>query len=237
MRSTGASYPCPAQGTLLDGCHDLIVCTCFLVACAAPACSDLSDLSNFYCICGMYVGHVSHEMYLSCLCMPMSHELSVLILMQSSHIQLLQKLRKHKHDLFWLCSSNFDPWHRRLCDWLHAHLAQLSDPRSSRGDSAHAVYWVRLHPHCFLHPLHFGAATLMWVKVMWLSIVEYLTVDMSLGDTQTAPRLLSSDPCLMLSKHSDGGTNVLSPSLSAANFVKNGMYFRHKCLWQTLSTF
>lgn len=64
--------------------------------------------------------------------------------------------------------------HHCLCCWLHAHIAQVSDPRSSRRDSAHAVYWVRLHPHCFLHPLHFGAATLMWVKVMWLSIVEYL---------------------------------------------------------------
>lgn len=34
----------------------------------------------------------------------------------------------------------------------------------------------------------------MWVKVMWLSIVEYLSVDMSLGDIQTAPHLLSFDP-------------------------------------------
>lgn len=102
----------------------------------------------------------------------------------------------------------FDAWHRCPCDWLHAHLAQLSDPRSSRRDSAHAVYWVRLHPHCFLHPLHFGAATLMWVKVMWLSIVEYLTVDMSLGDIQTTPHLLSFDPWITRLKLSDGGIRL-----------------------------
>lgn len=56
----------------------------------------------------------------------------------------------------------------------HACRAQISGLRISRRDSAHAVCWVHLHPRYFPHPLHFGAATLMWVKVMWLFIVEYL---------------------------------------------------------------
>lgn len=80
--------------------------------------------------------------------------------------------------------------------WPHACVSQLSDPRSSKRDSTHAVYWVHLHPRCFLHPLHFGAATLMWVKVMWLSIVEYMRVEMSLGFFQTGPMLSSFDPSI-----------------------------------------
>lgn len=47
MRGTGTSYLCPALGTLLDGCHDLIVCTCFPVTYAAPAWSNLYALSRF----------------------------------------------------------------------------------------------------------------------------------------------------------------------------------------------
>ena len=78
------------------------------------------------------------------------------------------------------CFMLFGTCRRRLCDWLRARRAQLSGLGSSRRDSAHAVCWVCLHPRYFLHPLHFGAAMFMWVKVMWLFIVEYLLLPLLL---------------------------------------------------------
>ena len=160
-------------------------CTCSPLAYAAHACLHLFDLSNFYCICVILV------------------TIRVPQLPVHVHVSLVKHCSSYfdKHDLFWLSPSNSDPCHH----WLHAHLVQLSGPRSSRADSAHAVYWVRLHPHYFLHPLLFGAATVMWVKVMWLSIVEYLTVDMPLEDFQTAPHLICLDPQITSFQHSSAG--------------------------------
>jgi len=162
------------------------VCSCWPVPYAAPACSHSGCVDYVLAACHIVCTSVAHPSQ----CVT---SITFLILMKWLHIHVLQKLRRHKHDL-WLSSSHLDTWHRRLCDWLHAHLAQLSASRSSRRDSARAVYWTRLHPHCFLHPLHFGAAMFMWVEVTWLSIVEYLTVDMSLGDIPNAPHLLPLTP-------------------------------------------
>lgn len=122
VRGTSTSYLCPALGTLLEGRHDLIVCTCFPVTYAVP----LHVLTSLICpgfalFKGYFVG--SHYMYLSCPCMSVSWAFLPSFCWERSGFTVGRTV-----------------WRRSPCVTdLHAHLAQLSDPRSSRRDSAHAV--------------------------------------------------------------------------------------------------
>lgn len=179
VRGTGMLYPCPALGCLPDGCHVLIVCTCLALASAALTCPEAREI----CLVILFT-----------LMWPLINRVRPLKTTSGLHC-LFMRILKASSERCGYCSDQglksaaapskmtFDPavffsvfgtCHHCLCDWVRARRAQISGLRSSRRDSAHAVCWVRLHPRYFLHPLHFGAAMLMWVKVMWLFIVEYL---------------------------------------------------------------
>lgn len=121
--------------------------------------------------------------------------------------------------------------------WLHC--PQLSDLKSNRRDSAHAVCWVHLHHHCFLHPLHFGAATHQWV--MWLFIVEYQAVDVSLSYIHMASGLVFFDPWVRSSVNSVmvehavlAGRNGLTSPLLQVLIIKvhTGINLKCKCCKQ-----
>ena len=110
-----------------------------------------------------------------------------------------------------------------LLVWLHVHLAQLSDPRSSRRGSAHAVYWVRLHPPCFLHPPPFHVSQSHVTFYCGISVCWYV-----LGWYPNCHTCYVLTPLMTLLKCSDGGTcfagrNGLSKWCCC---IKSGMNFK-----------
>lgn len=158
--------------------------------------SHLFDLSNLYCLYWTFVGNVSLYVYFCCLCMFMRHEVKYCFSDFDQDSQLL-----HSSDCFLLILTS-----------LSMGLTACT-PRTALGSQEQQK---RFSPCCMLSPPPpplFPPPPSLWRRNAHVSrghVTFYcgISVDVSLGDIQTVPRLLSFDPWMTPWKHSDGGTRL-----------------------------